>query len=466
MQLLGEQHFPCIPNDSEYVDRADGKRSRSWPPQRPKHGHDSDEQVSSTYSHISEDFGEKAQKWQEYRRNRYFAVLHNHEFRELVKTGIKNAERMAARHASYETINLNAFSDTGREEQGNSELEKHGQNIEEIPDCLPEPYRCVDSAKELGQYMAASSYVVALTGAPVPDMRYGIIIVPCGDEKLFFSQQHSIMSVEDIEDVYAKSESAMYAECGPELVSPSQVGSSMDSGVFQFYDTKVRREEWVRYNEAALSGEDAWNVAAPISVWPTDEEQDAGHHDIGYDHSGDSGQSSPTIEGTTVTEPTSTLSLEEISASQFRKELQAREGDCQGIVGVPTRFTAPPILLSEYKGDARKDTLSFIKKEKASLDTESTPENCPGSGAQLVGIDGAASIQFTPSTSPTPQPLGDERHFGSEMIIESVAKPKSKKGRSLKRLCRTLLRRKDGHSDQCKRSDPEHNCDELYALTK
>lgn len=381
-----------------------------------------------------------------------------------MKTGINKAERMRARHASYETINMNAFSDIAREEQGNSQSEKNDQITEDIPDCIPGPYRRVDSAKELGQYMAASSYVVALTGAPVPDMRYGIIIVPCGDEKLFFSQQHDIMSVEDIEDVYAKSKSAIYADCGPALVSPSLVGSSMDSGVFQFYDKKVRKEEWTRYNAATLSGQDAWNVAAPICVWPTDEGQDAEDYNPGYDHDGDAGQRTSIIERTKVTKPTSRLSLEEISASQFRKELQLGEDDCHGVALVPNRITAPPRLLSENKGDVCMGTSPVIKREKAALGTELTSDIIPrseGKDTQLVGTDRAGSVQSTPSTLPTPQPLSDDGPFEPEKILESTSKLASKNRRTLKCLCRTLLRRKHDHSGRCKHSDPEHNCDEF-----
>jgi hypothetical protein len=45
---------------------------------------------------------------------------------------------------------------------------------------------------EIAAYLANASYVAALGGPPLADLKYGIIIVPVGEENLLFGRQPSL----------------------------------------------------------------------------------------------------------------------------------------------------------------------------------------------------------------------------------------------------------------------------------
>ncbi|KAH8894721.1 hypothetical protein GQ53DRAFT_744767 [Thozetella sp. PMI_491] len=53
-------------------------------------------------------------------------------------------------------------------------------------------HHAVDSITELSNYLAASDYIISLGGPRQPDTRYGIIIVPAGEEQLLFSARPNI----------------------------------------------------------------------------------------------------------------------------------------------------------------------------------------------------------------------------------------------------------------------------------
>ena len=74
-----------------------------------------------------------------------------------------------------------------------------------LPSDFP-PHR----ALELGKFLASSSYIVSLGGPPLPDLRYGIVIVPVGEESMVFRGygDHAALPPGFKEQVYAKSKEA------------------------------------------------------------------------------------------------------------------------------------------------------------------------------------------------------------------------------------------------------------------
>ncbi|CAP61138.1 uncharacterized protein PODANS_3_1015 [Podospora anserina S mat+] len=81
-------------------------------------------------------------------------------------------------------------------EAGNSEF------LADLP-----PHTVVDGFGELGVYMSQASYVISLGGSALPDLKYGIIIVPAGDESLLFTGygDHADMPADFRAEIYAKS---------------------------------------------------------------------------------------------------------------------------------------------------------------------------------------------------------------------------------------------------------------------
>lgn len=64
-------------------------------------------------------------------------------------------------------------------------------------------YRNIHGMNDMGAYLANASYAVSLGGPPSADLKYGIIVVPVGDEGTLFGQQPSdVMTPEFIREVY------------------------------------------------------------------------------------------------------------------------------------------------------------------------------------------------------------------------------------------------------------------------
>lgn len=80
---------------------------------------------------------------------------------------------------------------------------------EKPPPTKPEPrfpatfprYRKVPDLNQVGAYLANASYVVALGGPPLADLRYGIIVVPVGEESLLFGPRAAVdVGAQDFRD--------------------------------------------------------------------------------------------------------------------------------------------------------------------------------------------------------------------------------------------------------------------------
>lgn len=61
-------------------------------------------------------------------------------------------------------------------------------------------YHCTQNMNEIAAYLANASYVAALGGPPLANLKYGIIIVPVGEESLLFGQQPDFAVNQDFLD--------------------------------------------------------------------------------------------------------------------------------------------------------------------------------------------------------------------------------------------------------------------------
>ncbi|KAM0738138.1 hypothetical protein ACQRIT_007330 [Beauveria bassiana] len=152
---------------------------------------------------------------------------------------------VAMGHAPHRTVDLGAFSDVGSRGTASQSLpeEKKPEN-DAVPAWLPERHQRVDNAKLLAQYMATSDYIVSLAGPPLPDMRYGVIIVPCGEEELLLKQPDQEVSYEDVKTAYSftRDDNGLLYEESPNSILGCQ--SSMSSTEFRYYDRQRLLEEW------------------------------------------------------------------------------------------------------------------------------------------------------------------------------------------------------------------------------
>jgi hypothetical protein len=53
---------------------------------------------------------------------------------------------------------------------------------------------------EIAAYLANASYVVSLGGPPLADLKYGVIIVPAGEEPLLFGPTPDVAITQDFVD--------------------------------------------------------------------------------------------------------------------------------------------------------------------------------------------------------------------------------------------------------------------------
>ncbi|KAK4033776.1 hypothetical protein C8A01DRAFT_49694 [Parachaetomium inaequale] len=61
-------------------------------------------------------------------------------------------------------------------------------------------YHCTQNMNEIAAYLANASYVAALGGPPLADLKYGIIIVPAGEESLLFGPSPDFAIGQDFVD--------------------------------------------------------------------------------------------------------------------------------------------------------------------------------------------------------------------------------------------------------------------------
>lgn len=71
-------------------------------------------------------------------------------------------------------------------------------------------FQSVQNVNDIGAYLANASYIVSVGGPPVSDLKYGVILVPLGEERLLFGKQPD------------NAETQSLSEGGPEVEEPPQ----------------------------------------------------------------------------------------------------------------------------------------------------------------------------------------------------------------------------------------------------
>lgn len=115
-----------------------------------------------------------------------------------------------------------------------------------IPDMIFPPHRSVDGVVELSRFLACSGYIISLGGPPVPELKYGIIIVPCGEEELLFTGygDHAALPVEMQDEIRAKSKAMNAEEFRKQIANDEESGfpgtPDLDDDDREFY-----RRRWL-----------------------------------------------------------------------------------------------------------------------------------------------------------------------------------------------------------------------------
>jgi hypothetical protein len=110
----------------------------------------------------------------------------------------------------YRTFDTNAFAeDSAHDDNKNAQQTDEPASSLAVPAFFP-PHNTVGSPIDLGAYLASSSYIVSLGGPPLPDLKYGIIIVPVGEEALLFAGHgdEAALSPDLLEEIHVKSKKA------------------------------------------------------------------------------------------------------------------------------------------------------------------------------------------------------------------------------------------------------------------
>ncbi|PMB64023.1 hypothetical protein BM221_010188 [Beauveria bassiana] len=232
----------CV--SSDYTPMVEGAATGSrwsWPV---KHV---DKKSTSTHSGYqrSEKLHHKKTAWKRYRSRVRPQLWHSRLYMRMQDKARRRDRCVAMGHAPHRTVDLGAFSDVGSQGTASQSLPEERQPEKyAVPAWLPERHQRVDNAKLLAQYMATSDYIVSLAGPPLPDIRYGVIIVPCGEEELLLKQPDQEVSYEDVKTAYSftREDNGLLYEEIPNSILGCQ--SSMSSTEFRYYDRQRLLEEW------------------------------------------------------------------------------------------------------------------------------------------------------------------------------------------------------------------------------
>lgn len=164
----------------------------------------------------------------------------------------------AVGRAAYKTANLNAFSDGSSFAKGESSPEDvppPGASNQPyiLPDWLPETHTSITDPREVAKFMASASYIISVGGTAVPDLNYGVVFIPFGEERLFFSQADHGLSAEHKRAITARKKEEFYHGEKEWIVNSSLMTDSMDSDVFRFYDERFAKQQWEKDREAQIA---------------------------------------------------------------------------------------------------------------------------------------------------------------------------------------------------------------------
>jgi hypothetical protein len=163
----------------------------------------------------------------------------------------------------FRTFDMNAFTrESNRSDHDQYDALRVGEEAAQssaIPARFP-PHRTVDGTVELGAYLASSSYIVSLGGPPLADLKYGIIIVPAGEEDLLFAGygDHAVMSAKLKEQIYAKSKATqkeqlleLQQKAAHEWINGVASEPEIDDDHREFYRRRWRRRSGLPSDEGS-----------------------------------------------------------------------------------------------------------------------------------------------------------------------------------------------------------------------
>lgn len=235
------------------------ERPRSWAyPDRPPNPHR--HRVAHRHRQQSDDgqvmfqkWRNKEENWTKYRKDRQSRFARRTLLQSLCDEEFNKPHVKAVGHASHESGDLGLLSDNSgwAEEPVSSRHAPSDPGIQPdaLPDCLPERYTTITDAKDVAQFVAAASYMVSLGGKPAPDLRYGVLFIPCGEEHMFLAQKDYSLSLEQRKGISAAKKEANLDPANNMLVAKSDMTNSMDSEVFEMYDKKLMKRRWHREKE-------------------------------------------------------------------------------------------------------------------------------------------------------------------------------------------------------------------------
>ncbi|EOO03696.1 hypothetical protein UCRPA7_758 [Phaeoacremonium minimum UCRPA7] len=175
-----------------------------------------------------------------------------------------------------------SFGDLGRytvEQANPPDFGQAPEDQEDVPaSTFPQGfprYRSVSDFREIAIFLANAQYVVSLGGLALKDMKYGIVVVPSGEEKLLLTKQpEDVMTSEFLEDIkWADYKARRSQEGTMEPVAdgtgpPAIANDSMERGDAAqeppVADTSVAKRKRTRRGEAIQA----------IAATPIDEAED------------------------------------------------------------------------------------------------------------------------------------------------------------------------------------------------
>ncbi|ROV90543.1 hypothetical protein VSDG_07428 [Cytospora chrysosperma] len=123
-------------------------------------------------------------------------------------------------------------------------------------------FQSVQNVNDIGAYLANASYIVSVGGPPVSDLRYGVILVPLGEERLLFGKQPDNTATQSVGD--------SVVGAGEEPHSPPQEAGQPDLHALDEDSAQFRRP---RFASRAHNTE---SIATPAIQSPAHNAEDHG----------------------------------------------------------------------------------------------------------------------------------------------------------------------------------------------
>jgi hypothetical protein len=323
--------------------------------------------------------------------------------------------------------------------------------------------------------MASSSYVVSLGGPPLPDLKYGIIVVPVGEEDLLFAGygDHAGMSAELKEEIYSKSKATqkeqraeLRQKAAHEWVNGVASEPEIDDDDREFYRKRWRRRRGLPSEEGSERAAAATDDRDPVGQGEDDNEtrpiredvSTASHGQEGSQHSAHD-RHSMSVSGHDNETPSV---LEDLPMSANRKQDSEHSAHGQSSPTIPANGAAGEIKSAYHLDEHGSEREEVHARERAStrskgsrttnqVGDDSVPPAEPNAHVKRDqprddGHDGGkiSDQQDRPPTS-TPSTLRNTESEGAHMSPEACAAlevllgREEKKRKGLRRVLNSLL---------------------------